>query len=174
MLCPGLLSHLSCPQAAYCLNFDLYEMQRKRSLSQRCVNAVNDQPVTPSCSGHIQLRRLCAEFNPAGQQLCLQERREAAATGKFKASETIPFFPVCRKSREWLASNSHGDFFIKRLIMFSPVNATREVESCGCYKFHVFSQTLLLTLSTVNSIGLRVPGPSSCASWYLPSVWHTR
>lgn len=174
MLCPGLFSHLSCPQAAYCLNFDLYETQRKYYLSQKCVNVVNDQSVTSSHSGRVQLWRLCVGLNPAGQQLCSQERREAAGTGKFKASETIPFFPVCRKSREWLASNSHGDFFIKRLIMFSPVNATRRVGSCGCYKFHIFSQTLLPKLSTPNSTGLRVPGPFSCASWYLPSVWHCR
>lgn len=114
MLCPGLLSHLSCPQAAHCLHFDLYETRRKDSLLQRRVNAVNDQSATLPCSGHVQLQRLCVGLNPAAQQLCLQERREAAVTGKIKASETIPFFPVCRKSREGLASNSHGDFFIKR------------------------------------------------------------
>lgn len=112
MLCPGLLSHLNRPQVAYCLNFDLYETERKCSLSQGCVNAVNDQSLTPSCSGHVQLQRLCVGLNPAAQQLCLQERREAAGTDKLKASETVLFFPVYRKSREGLASNSRGDFFI--------------------------------------------------------------
>lgn len=72
---PGLLSHLSCPQAAYCLNFDLYETWRKYSLSQRCANAVNDQSITLPCSGHVQLQRFCVGLNSAGSTALLTGRK---------------------------------------------------------------------------------------------------
>lgn len=87
---------------------------RENILCHKDVNAVNDQSVIPPRSGHVQLQRLSAGLNPAAQQLCSQERREAVVTGNIQASAIILFFPVCRKSTEGLASNSNGDIFIKR------------------------------------------------------------
>lgn len=89
--------------------------------------------------------------------------------------------PVKLFSSFWFMVKAEGDWLLTvieifswkdSLIIFYPTNATRKVESCGCCKLHLFSQTLLLKLSMLTSVGLHLPGPFSCTSWYLPPVWH--
>lgn len=148
-------------------------MEKIFSVTKTC-ECSKDHSVTPPCSGHGQWQRFCVGLNPAAHQLCSQQTREAAGTGKSKSLKLFPPSQVGGKAeRDWLVTVMETFSWRNRWIIFPPVNATREVGSCDSGKLHVFSQTLLFKLPTLNSIGLCVPGAISCASRYLSPLWHT-